>query len=260
MKVSVVTVCKNAGMLLNKTILSVLMQKSNNFEYIIQDGESCDNTLSIAQKYKEKFRKHNIQYRIESQIDSGIYDAMNKAIDKCNGEWVIFLNAGDTFYDDRVLECFEKIGSQSEADIVYGHTNYIFNRGRKLIVTRNEKDVYKGMGICQQSIFYKKGVLESRKFDTRYKLLADYEYLLYMHFKNFRFLCINIIVSNYGYNGVSSTRGSLVNKERKQIMNYYKIRYNHRPYIYVKIKEKCFNIFPILNTLLVVHNELNKEG
>ena len=259
MRISVVTVCKNAGMLLEKTILSVLMQKGNNFEYIIQDGESCDNTLSIAQIYEEKFRKRNIQYKIESETDHGVADGMNNAIDKCQGEWVIFLNAGDTFYNNSVLEYFEKIGAQSEADIVFGHTNYIFPRNKKLIVTRKAKDVFRGMGICQQSTFYKREILEHRKFDARY-LLADYEYLLYMYTQNYKFLSINMIVSNYGYDGATSTKGSLVRKERKQIMNHYKIRYNHRPYIYVKIKEKLLNKFPILKTMLVVHTELNKKG
>lgn len=83
--VSIITVCKNAGRLLEKTILSVLTQSIDNYEYIIQDGGSDDNTLDIARLYENKFKKRNVRYTINSEKDNGIYDGMNAAIDKCKG-------------------------------------------------------------------------------------------------------------------------------------------------------------------------------
>lgn len=257
--VSVITVCKNAGRLLEKTILSVLTQSTDNYEYIIQDGGSDDNTLDIARLYENKFKKRNVRFTINSEKDNGIYDGMNAAIDKCKGEWVIFLNAGDTFYDIKVLDCFEKIGIKPEIDLVYGHTNYVFLNNKRLIVIRKKEDVFNGKGICQQSIFYKKKILEERKFDTKYKLLADYEYLLYLIKQNYKFLYINLIVSNYDYNGISSISCEQVYKESAHIMRSYGMIYKkRRPHVYLKMKEKVIARFPILNILQVVHAELNK--
>ncbi|MGL5893430.1 MAG: glycosyltransferase, partial [Bacteroidales bacterium] len=91
---SIITVTYNAGQLLERTIESVLAQTSFNYEYIILDGQSKDNTLEIIKKYE-----HHINKWI-SEPDNGIYDAMNKAIDIARGEYILFLNAGDTFHSE----------------------------------------------------------------------------------------------------------------------------------------------------------------
>lgn len=264
MKISVVTVCKNAEKVIGNTIKSVLMQKGNGceYEYLIQDGNSQDNTLRIANGYEGSFSKFHISYKVYSELDAGIYDGMNKAVEKCSGDWIIFLNAGDTFYDDKILSYFVRVERISEYDIAIGHTNYLFSSNSKeLIVTRNHNDIYEGVGICQQSIFYKKELLNRRKFDLKYKLLADYEYLLYMKTQNFRFLNINIIIANYDYNGLSSIKCQQVYQEKKEIMEQYGIIYKkRRSKIYLMVKEKLITRFPILNLWQTVRTELNRGG
>ena len=261
MKITVVTVCRNAGSIIEKTIKSVLMQKGSDYEYIIQDGFSDDNTLCIAKAYENEFKKSNILYRVESEMDDGIYDAMNKAIDKGSGEWIFFLNAGDMFYNDEILDDFIKMRGNLAVDLVYGHTNYIFSDNKELVVVRNHEDVFKGAGICQQSLFYRRKMLEKRKFNMNYKILADYEYLLYMNEQNCQFSDMNLIVSNYGYNGISSINCSQVYKEKMQIMKEYGITYKmYRPDIYLKIKEKMIVKFPSLNTLQVVRTEMKRRS
>lgn len=99
-RVSVITVCYNAVSAIQRTILSVLSQTYENIEYIIIDGKSTDGTLAIIKKYESR-----IAFWL-SEPDNGIYDAMNKAIDKATGEWVLFMNADDEFVDNKVVERF----------------------------------------------------------------------------------------------------------------------------------------------------------
>ena len=96
-KISVVTICFNAQEDLLKTIDSVKSLEYSNLEYIIVDGGSSDNTKSIIAQHQQFVSKW------VSEPDNGIYDAMNKGILMCTGEWVIFMNAGDVFHSKIVL-------------------------------------------------------------------------------------------------------------------------------------------------------------
>lgn len=93
--ISVVTVSYNAVGTIEQTLLSVINQTYPNIEYIIIDGGSTDGTVDIIKKYADE-----IVYWI-SEPDKGIYDAMNKGIKKANGEWINFINAGDSYYDKK---------------------------------------------------------------------------------------------------------------------------------------------------------------
>lgn len=96
-KISIITVVKNDAAGLEKTILSAWDQQETNFELIVIDGGSTDGTVAVFRKYQEKINFWS------SEPDHGIFDAMNKGLDKASGEYVIFLNAGDVFSSDKVL-------------------------------------------------------------------------------------------------------------------------------------------------------------
>lgn len=110
--VTVITVCYNAVSLIEKTICSVLAQQYEHIEYIVVDGGSTDGTIEIIRKYEA-----HISHWITEQ-DEGIYDAMNKGVTMATGEWCIFLNAGDTFAADDVLNRVFQV--PREADVIYG--------------------------------------------------------------------------------------------------------------------------------------------
>lgn len=111
-KISIITIVLNDKQNIEETIQSVVSQNIE-IEYIVIDGASTDGTLDVLQKHKDKIDT------IISEKDSGIYKAMNKAIDMANGEWICFMNSGDMFYDSKVLKnILPKI--DDSVDIVYG--------------------------------------------------------------------------------------------------------------------------------------------
>ena len=99
---SIITVCYNAQEVIGNTIKSTLNQSFHDFEYVIVDGDSQDNTFPSIQKIVSAYVQRNI--KIVSEPDKGIYDAMNKATRMASGTYCLFMNAGDTFHSDDVLE------------------------------------------------------------------------------------------------------------------------------------------------------------
>jgi len=155
--VTIVTVTYNAEDLLEETLLSVINQTYKNIEYIIIDGGSTDNTLEIIKKYEEQ-----ISYWI-SEPDEGIYFAMNKGIAKATGEWINFMNAGDTFVDTTTIQ---KVMNSLDEDteLIYG--DHICDG---TIGHVKDRKVTRSMPCCHQSLFVKtdlmKQYLKSLKID-----------------------------------------------------------------------------------------------
>jgi len=202
-KISIITATFNAEKYIEETILSVLNQSYLNKELLIIDGGSSDNTLKIINKYINK-----IDFLV-SEPDKGIYDAMNKGISNANGDWIFFLNAGDLFNNNMVLE---KIftGQIVEKKLIYGKTlnyselNHISYISGKEIVIEN---IYFKIQVSHQSIFFR--TLEFKKlgfFDIKYTRAADHEWLV-RFFKNYSkedTIFIDEIISNYMIEGEAS--------------------------------------------------------
>lgn len=201
---SIITICLNADEIIENTILSVLKQDYNNFEYIIQDGGSSDKTLQIAESYSSAFADKGISFRVFSQQDKGIYDAMNKAIQNVQGEWVLYLNAGDCFADYTVLSQISENADMEANDIVYGdailrcNNQYMYNKARALETIRF------GMPFCHQSVFTRKDLLESTPFSLQYRILGDYVFFLQSYYAGKKFEYLPIAISIYDTNGISS--------------------------------------------------------
>ena len=148
-KISIITVCYNAEKVIENTILSVINQEYNNYEYIIIDGNSKDNTTEIIKKYSNR-----ITYWI-SEADNGIYHAMNKGIKKSSGDYLIFMNAGDTFYNNKVLA--EIFSENQSKDIISG---IALTGNEKKWLPAKEIDLclmyFYTTGLCHQATFIKK--------------------------------------------------------------------------------------------------------
>ncbi len=202
-KITIITVTLNASLLLKQTIESIINQTYSNIEYIIIDGKSKDNTIDIINKY-EKY----ITYWC-SENDNGIYDAMNKGILKSSGEWINFMNAGDSFVSNKTIEnIFTQ--DQSYYDILCG--NYILNSHNKssIIFPKKNWKITNGMPSCHQTMFIKSFLHKQFNFDTTYKICADYDFIYKLHLRGYHKIhFLDMIIANFLDNGISSNKFNL---------------------------------------------------
>lgn len=182
-KFSIVTVCFNEEKNICRTIDSVLSQTSHDYELIIQDGGSTDNTISIIDSY-------GLQYK--SEPDKGIYDAMNKAIDRAAGEWLIFLNAGDYFYDDDILSKVESTIDKGDISKGFIYGDFIWknmeNGSEHIVASKPLHSLWKHTCFSHQALFIHKDQFLDESYDTSYSIAADYNhyYKAYINGENFQ--------------------------------------------------------------------------
>jgi glycosyltransferase involved in cell wall biosynthesis len=169
---SIVTVCLNPGDDLAPTVDSVLNQAFDDYELLIKDGGSEDGTQTI--------QWDDPRIRVESSTDGGIYSAMNRALELCDGNYVLFLNAGDTFASSDVLSQVAEFCASSDApDIVYGD---VYNKRFKTIMRYPDRltpgFLYRKT-LCHQVTFVRRSCIVSIGgfSDMRYRILADYDLL-----------------------------------------------------------------------------------
>ncbi len=210
MTVSVVTVCYNAAETIERTICSVISQTFKSIDYIIIDGGSTDGTNDVIHNYHS-----NLSYYV-SEPDRGIYDAMNKGIDASKGEYVIFLNAGDVFSHSKVIEeLYDRIQSEgSMSDLIYGDVIYQYSFGERYVSSKDLGRIKYDMVFSHQSVFVRSEILKKRHFDLRYRLAADYDFLLWAYLNKRSFRYIDIPVSVVDASG-GATYGHFV-KSRKE--------------------------------------------
>ena len=194
--ISVITVCYNAEQLIEGTLRSTLQQKDDQYELIIVDGLSRDKTLNVAKQIIEEFEFPETRYRILSERDNGIYDAMNKGVKLAKGDYVIFMNCGDSFNNPNVLSTLETFSQRNNADAIYGDTRIQFYEGTGLYCGEigNGDDI---MPFSHQSIIVKREHLINHPFDTSYKILADREFFTWMRNNKLTFAHCDVVVSNY---------------------------------------------------------------
>lgn len=224
-KISIITVCYNSEDTIKETIISVMNQSYKNIEYIIIDGNSTDNTKTIIEKYLRKFR----EIKFISEKDKGIYDAMNKGINISSGDYIFFLNSGDRFYKDDVIEKIFLNEDMINYDVIYGNSMDIYKNKvveRKYNDKINNRYFIRGNGVCHQVIFARRSTFDKNKFDLKYKICADKNWLVKSYKNGYKFKYIDMIISFYDRNGISSSieATEIIKKETKSILiNNYKI-------------------------------------
>ena len=201
MKVSVITVCYNAIRGIEKTIQSVISQSHDDLEYIVIDGGSTDGTIDVIQKYRDK-----IAYFV-SEPDGGIYDAMNKGIKVATGEWINFLNAGDTFASNDAITKSLSIDTEG-IDVIYGDS-IEFTKELSHIVPAS--DDVKRMSLepiyRHGSSFVRASVQKKHEFDVGRKDLGyslDWEMIHRLYHEGCRFKKVDTVIECYELEGVSN--------------------------------------------------------
>ncbi len=195
-KITIITVCYNAVNLIDQTIQSVIGQTYPNVEYIVVDGASTDGTIDLIKKYDKKIT------RFVSEKDGGIYDAMNKGIIMATGEWVLFMNAGDTFFSKDVLS---KIFSAKKylADVIFGDTLNHYKWGYVISEGRPFNGVERRMPFCHQSSFVRRTVLMDNKFEMSFRVSADHNQFYSLYLSGYKFLHLPMIISIFDTTGIS---------------------------------------------------------
>lgn len=219
-KFSIITVTYNAEAVLEKTIQSVLNQTYRNVEYIIVDGQSNDGTLAIIDRYRFSIR------HVISEPDKGLYDAMNKGIDLASGDYLCFLNAGDTFHQDETLQSIVlSIQTSTLPDILYGETIIVDANGRFLHMREksapnrlNWKSFRKGMLVCHQAFFASGKLARQEKYDLNYRFSADFDWCIRIMKRAQRIQDTRLILIDYLNEGMTTQNHHASLKERFRIM------------------------------------------
>lgn len=256
-KVSIITVTYNAQDCIEKTMRSVLSQRYRDFEYIIKDGNSSDNTNLIINNIIHSTSKNEIIKHITSN-DKGIYDAMNEAVKCASGEWIIFMNAGDIFYDDNVLSDIFSLQYGEDIGVMYGHALLKLMGNRGLVMTYNPDTMRKGGSLCHQSVFEKKEYLIRFPFDTKLKILADRDHFLYLMKQGIKFRKVNIIVAKEDRNGISSVNYPQFYREAKLLSDRYKLNYKRQNIQIGKIKMLVKKLVPQIEEYVMINKALKK--
>ncbi len=218
---SIITVTYNAAETLPATLASVKEQTCHLFEYIVMDGASTDATTELAEKAGIP------KMRIISEPDNGLYDAMNKAMDIATGDYLIFLNAGDTFHTPGTLQLIaDKIFANDYPGIVYGQTQLVDNQRRRIgdrHLKAPEHLTYdsfaEGMVVCHQAFIVLRRIASS--YNLSYRFSADYEWCIrcLQHSRHNVYIPNTII--DYLHEGMTSHNRRASLKERFRIMSYY---------------------------------------
>jgi glycosyltransferase involved in cell wall biosynthesis len=217
--ISVITVVFNGESDLKKTIQSVLDQTFSDFEFIIVDGGSIDGTVRLIESYEHRVTKW------VSEKDLGIYDAMNKGVRMATRDYVLFMNAGDLFFDTNVLRDLHYFVSVTpQYQIVYGDAEIMTSKGSHI---QNQKNRHADLtkSIIHQSMIIKRSHLVSNPYDTSLRIMADYDNLLGLSVSDPQAIFyLNRTVCIYNKFGVSSK------PLYRYFREYYLIAYKRMPF------------------------------
>lgn len=215
---SVITVVFNAESLVGDTGRSLRSQVCGDYEWIVVDGASRDATVSVARELKVP------NTRVLSEPDRGIYDAMNKGIAMARGQWLYFLNAGDSYVDSRVLEdVSDFIDRHPDTRLLHGNIRHLESHRtyteRTAYVTRWLL-IYEDLN--HQSVFAHRSLFESLgSFNLDFRTSADYDWLLRVFRSGAKIRFIERTIANFLDGGMHAQNPAALAKERRELRNQY---------------------------------------
>lgn len=234
---SIITVCYNEGESIRITAESILKQTYKNYQWIIIDGGSKDQTLNILDNYK------NIIHTLVSGKDSGIYDAMNKGLAYATGDYIIMMNGGDGFASSDVLERTAAFGTRN--DILFGdQINEFGNVADFKDVVLNKKHFFGSKLLAHQATFVKKTIYDQHGgYDASYKITGDSEFFtkVFTQANHVSSQYLGFIVSLFNSNGMSC------NPKNRPIMDAEYAQMNKK---YFTQQDKFIYFLPTLKSQL----------
>lgn len=206
-KISIVTVARNREGDVAKTIESVLSQDCGGFglEYLLIDGRSTDRTVEVARGYCSRMVGRGIAYRIISEPDGGIYDAMNKGIRLAGGDVIGFLNSGD-WYEPDALKCVQETFAAAHCDLMFGNIRIYRQDGRPFVKKARLRKFQTSMDWNHPTMFVRAGLQKKYPFLNK-GIHDDYGFYLKMRRLPVRIVTVDQVLANFRMGGASNQKG-----------------------------------------------------
>ena len=188
LKISIITVVRNDKRGLIKTEKSILSQSFKNFEWVVIDGNSSDGTKEYLTKLKYTFTN------IISENDRGIYDAMNKGIRISEGDYLVFLNAGDEFFNSETLSVvYDKLASIENVDVLFGGADIYFDNDNYIYRSPQDIDTCINFSLPghHQATYYSKNILDKIEYPLEYEHSGDYAIICILYKNGIKTININ---------------------------------------------------------------------
>lgn len=234
-KFTIITCTYNAAEVIKPTLDSILNQTWAPVEHLIIDGASKDDTVKVAEAYRQRSLEEETEHevRIISEPDRGLYDAMNKGLRLATGDYVVFLNAGDSLPDDTTLEKISNdVNERSDGKlpaVLYGDTNIVDDKGIVLHPRRlappdnlNWRSFRHGMLVCHQAFYARTDIARATPYDLRYRFSADVDWCIRImkraEKQHLSLLRIHAVVANYLDGGMTNKNHRASLKERFRVM------------------------------------------
>ncbi len=213
MKVSIITICFNSEACIAKTIESVLNQTFSEIEYLIIDGASKDRTVEIAESYRAALEAKGIDYKVISEKDNGIYDAMNKGIRNATGELVGIINSGD-FYEPEMLETAVAEYENNPYDIFYADINLRKDNGTVIVKHSKHDKLPTSRHWNHPTMVVRREYYEEIGAYKCEGIHDDFEFFLRARKKNARLRIVNKTLANFLTGGASNQKSFKKCKQR----------------------------------------------
>lgn len=214
MKLSIITINYNNKAGLQKTIDSVVAQTWRDFEWIVIDGGSTDGSKELIEQYQQHFAYWC------SEPDKGVYNAMNKGIEKAKGEYLNFMNSGDSLQEETVLETVFK--EDLYGDMLYGDWNMVVDNDKSVLMkspTRISLYFFYSSNICHQAMFIKLSVLKKTGYDETFHVYADWARWIRMCLEGATFQYIPVVVCEFdARDGLSRRDLQRLNQEKERLL------------------------------------------
>lgn len=238
---TVITITYNAADVVQRTLDSVLHQTYQGVEHLIIDGASTDATLALCQEYKALSDASDNEHKVivQSEPDHGIYDAMNKGLTQAAGDYIVYMNAGDTFAAPDTLEqtvrrChLHELPSDELPAVLYGNTDVVDADGRYLRPRHLQppavltwQSFRQGMLVCHQAFYARTDIAKNVQYDLRYRFSADVDWCIRImrEAERLQLPLVNIgtVVAHYMEQGTTTRhhRASLLERFRVMCRHY----------------------------------------
>lgn len=237
MRVTIITIAYNSSAVIATTIESVLAQTYNDMEYLIIDGASRDNTVQIAESYRSKMEKKGIEYKIYSEPDEGIYDAMNKGIGLAQGDIIGILNSGD-LYESIAVETAAETFQNTGCELMFADICIVRTNGSVFVKKARQRKIQTSRDWNHPTTFVKGDIIKAFPF-RKLGIHDDYGFYLQMRKQGRYIVTVPKVLAKFYLGGTSNQKS--FRAAWKRVIDRYKYCYRINGYSRFYIIE-CFAI------------------